>query len=127
MPITSPVDFISGPQHGVDAGEAREREHRFLNRPVLVGAGLEIDACQALARHDAGGDLGHRQPDHLGHERHRARGARINLQHIDVAVLDGVLHVHQAADIERNRERAGLPLKLGDGRLAERMRWQRAG
>ena len=37
MPITSPVDFISGPEHGVDAGEAREGEHGFLHRAVLVG------------------------------------------------------------------------------------------
>ena len=37
--------------------------------------------------------------DGLGHERHGARGPRVDLQHEDRAVLDGVLHVHQAADI----------------------------
>ena len=72
-------------------------------------------------------DLGDRQADHLGDERHRARGARVDFEHVDVAVLDGVLHVHQAADVERQRERAGLPFELGDGLGVERMRRQRAG
>ena len=33
-PITSPVDFISGPEQGVDAGEAGEGEDGFLDRDV---------------------------------------------------------------------------------------------
>ena len=35
MPMTSPVERISGPEDGVDAGELREREHRLLDRDVL--------------------------------------------------------------------------------------------
>ena len=34
--------------------------------------------------------------DGLAHERHRARGARIDLQHIDRLAFDGVLDVHEA-------------------------------
>ena len=34
MPITSPVERISGPEHRIDAGEAGEREHRLLDRDV---------------------------------------------------------------------------------------------
>ena len=32
--MTSPVDFISGPEHRVDAGELDEREDRFLDGEV---------------------------------------------------------------------------------------------
>ena len=32
--MTSPVDFISGPEDQVDAGEAGEREHRLLDRDM---------------------------------------------------------------------------------------------
>ena len=38
MPITSPVERISGPEHGVDLGEAVERQHRLLHRDVAVGS-----------------------------------------------------------------------------------------
>ena len=55
--------------------------------------------------HDLGGDLGDRDADRLGDEGHGARGARIDLEDVDVAVLHGVLHVHQPADIERPGER----------------------
>ena len=37
--------------------------------------------------------------DGLGDEGHGAAGARVDLQHEDDAVLDGELHVHQAADL----------------------------
>jgi hypothetical protein len=36
--------------------------------------------------------------DDLGDEGHGARGARVDFEHVDHAVLDRVLHVHQAAD-----------------------------
>ena len=35
IPMTSPVLFISGAKHRIDAGEAREREHRFLDRDIV--------------------------------------------------------------------------------------------
>ena len=38
MPITSPVDFISGPSTRVDVGEAREGEDRLLDRDVVRAA-----------------------------------------------------------------------------------------
>ena len=38
IPMTSPVDRISGPEHGVDAGEAREREHRLLDPDMIEAA-----------------------------------------------------------------------------------------
>ncbi len=41
-PITSPVERISGPEHDVDAGEFREREHALLDRDV---AGDRVASC----------------------------------------------------------------------------------
>ena len=60
------------------------------------------------------GDGGHRQADGLGDKGHGAAGAGIDLQHIDLVALDGVLHIHQAPDIQRHRHGDGLALDLGD-------------
>ena len=66
--------------------------------------------------------------DGLGDERHGARGARIDLEHVDVAVLDGELHVHQA----RRRSSASASASVWRSSSAmrrgvERVRRQRAG
>ena len=114
MPITSPVDFISGPSTVSTPGEAGEREHRLLDADMVEAGRLEVEALERLAGHDPRRDLGDRHADHLGDERHRARGARVDFEHVDVAVLDGVLHVHQPADVERERKLAGLAVELGD-------------
>ena len=97
-PMTSPVERISGPEHGVDAGETREREHRFLDADMPELRRLELEVRQRLAGHDACRDLGDRHADGLGDEGHGAAGARVDFQHVDLAVLDGELHVHQPAD-----------------------------
>ncbi len=82
---------------------------------------------QLLAGHDAGGDLGDRRADGLGDERHRARSARIDFEHVDRAVLDGELDVHQAADIEGLCHGFRLALQLVEHLARERARRQRAG
>ena len=81
--MTSPVERISGPEQHVDAGEAREGKHRLLDADMRQILRREAELREALARHDARGDLGDRLADHLGHERHGARGARIDLEHVD--------------------------------------------
>ncbi len=110
----------------VDAGEAGEREDRFLDGDVLQVARIGLFAIggegrvERLAGHDAGGDLGDRRADGLGDEGHGARGARVDFQHVDRAVLDGELHVHQAADIQRlgHRFRSGAPARRAARRAA---------
>ena len=94
---------------------------------VGLGAIMGEGVVERLAGHDAGGDLGDRPADGLGDERHGARGARVDLQHEDGAVLDGVLHVHQAADIERAGQRRRLALQLVDDLGGQRVHRQRAG
>ena len=120
MPITSPVDFISGPSTVSTLSPKRANGNTASLTPTWRAVrdsklcGVKAKARERFAGHDARRDLGDRHAGHLGDERHRARGARIDLEHVDVAVLDGVLHVHQAADLERQRQRARLPLKFGD-------------
>ena len=99
----------------------------FYFRAGLEALRFKLEACECLARHDARCDFGDRKPDHLGDERYRSRGARIDLEHIDIAVLDSVLHIHQTADLEREGEPPGLVLEFGDRFGAERTRRQRAG
>ena len=114
-------------EQGVDAGEAGEREDGFLDRDMLerlvvrhIAVGGEC-RCELFAGHDAGRDLGDRRADGLGDEGHGTRGARIDLQHIDGAVLDGELHIHQTADIERLGHRAGLLFKFRHDLVGERV------
>ena len=126
--MTSPVDFISGPSTVSTAGPKRANGNTASLTPTWLRCVCwRLKLGEGLARHDPGGDLGDRQADHLGDERHGARGARIDLQHVDVAVLDGVLHVHQPADLQRQRQLAGLPAKLGDRFGLQVVRRQRAG
>ena len=72
-------------------------------------------------------DRGDGLADHLGDERHGAGSARVHLEHEDLAVLDGELHVHEPDDLQGERKLARLALELGQHLGAERMRRQRAG
>ncbi len=118
-PITSPVDFISGPRMRSTPGKRAKGKTASLTATCgRARFGLEPEVGELLARHHPRGDLGDRHAGRLGDEGHGARGARIDLEHIDVAVLDRELHVHQPDDAERARERRGLPLDLGDDRRA---------
>ena len=92
-------------ERGVDLGEAVERQHRLLHRDVPAGGGRSQQALLAQtgqrgAHHDARRHLGQRHAGGLGHERHRAAGARIGLQHVHLVLAHGVLHVEEAADVE---------------------------
>ena len=49
--MTSPVERISGPRIGVDAGEAREGQHRFLHRDMVGFGRVQIEVGELLARH----------------------------------------------------------------------------
>ena len=76
----------------------QEWEDRFFHREMfrhdLFG---EAKFAQSFSRHHLSRQFGQRNADGLADEWHRARGARINLQHIRVLALDRELHIHQAA------------------------------
>ena len=90
-------------------------------------ARLQLERGERPARHDEAGDFGDRLADHLGDEGHRARGPRVDLEHVNLVALQRILHVHQPADVERQREFARIRLELRDGLRRERARGQRTG
>ena len=99
-----------GSEQRVDVGEPVERQHRFLHRDVAAVARraqqtLGAQLGERRADHHPGGDLGERHAGRLAHERHRPAGAGVRLDHEDLTVLDRVLHVEQAANVERVGER----------------------
>ena len=49
IPITSPVDFISGPEQRIRAMEALERQHRLLDADVTGGL-APAGSCWSLSR-----------------------------------------------------------------------------
>ena len=53
------------------------------------------------AGHQARGNFRERHAGGFADVRHRARGARIHFQNVHRVALDGVLHVHQADDLQR--------------------------
>ncbi len=89
-PMTSPVDFISRPEDQVDTRKAGEGEYRFLDRDMAAraGPGAGDVVGEGFAGHHPRGDLGDRDAGRLGDKGNGARGARVDLEHIDIAVLD---------------------------------------
>src|SRR3546814_11599834 len=63
----------------------------------------------------------------LGDEGHRAAGARVDLQDVDLLAAHGELHVHQADDAERPGELLGLAPDLLDDGGSKAVGRQRAG
>ena len=118
MPITSPVERISGPSTVSTPGKRANGNTASLT-PTWRGAGTSrLKLFERLPNHHPRSDLRHRDPDHLGNEGHGARCARIDFKHIDVTVLDRILNVHQPDHLERKRQRAALALKFGNRRCA---------
>ena len=60
----------------------------------------------------------------LGDEGHRARGARVDLEHVDDAALNRELHVHEADDVELEGELTRLLAQLVLRLARERVRRQ---
>ena len=88
-----------GAEQRVDAGEAGEREHRLLDRDVVVARSrFRSKPASGSPAMTSAPILANGVPIGLGDERHGARGARVDLEDVDVAVLDGVLDVHQPLD-----------------------------
>ena len=102
--------------------EAVEGEDGFLDRPILRPDFLgEPKLLERLAGHHPGGQFGQRHADGLADERHRARGARVDFQHIDGVAFHGVLHVHQADHLQLAGHGVGVFADRVDDALRERV------
>ena len=101
-PITSPVDFISGPRMVSTPGNLRNGNTASFTEKY----GGNDFLCRSLALqrntgHRARGNLRQRHTDRLGHKRHGARRTRIHFEHVDCVALHRELHVHQADHVQR--------------------------
>src|SRR5690606_11182601 len=67
------------------------------------------------------------QASGLGNIGHRTGGTGVDFQHVDVAILDGELHVHQTFDVQRSRHEFRLALDFGNDLLRQGVRGQAAG
>ena len=102
MPMTSPVERISGPSRVSTSGKRLNGSTASFTAtwpPSTGGAqqALVPQLGQRGADHHPGRDLGQRHARRLGHERHGAAGARVGLDDEHLALLHRVLHVDEAA------------------------------
>ena len=128
MPITSPVERISGPSSAsAPAKRSNGSTASFTDTWPLVGSRGQLEVGDPLAEHQAAGQLRERQADGLRDERHRPRRARVGLDHVQLVAVDRELDVDQADHPERQRDSRGLLAHLLEHLLAERVRREHAG
>ena len=116
--------FASGAHFGaenrVHLRELVEGEHGFLGAVVVELLVLELEVFELGTEHEAGGEASHLRVTNLGDQRHRAACARVGFEDEHLAVFDGVLHIHEAANVEGFGNLPGVILDggevfLGDG------------
>ena len=99
IPMTSPVDCMNGPTDG-----STPRSLAVENAGALTatnGGGGSRPPDQPMlgerrAERDPDRQLDHRDAGHLGQERDRARGARVDLDEVDAVLADDELGVDEA-------------------------------
>ena len=116
-----------------------QRTHRHLDydkaasaiftEPEIADVGLaeaeafalagETQVRDPLTEHNPARELGQRQADGLGYERHGARRARVGLDHVQLAAVHRVLDVEQPDDPDLERQAAGRVADLLEHLLAE--------
>ena len=112
-PMTSPVDFISGPSRMSVPGNFRNgKTDSLMKIRGTVRSSVMPCSRQAPARDDAGRHLGQGHARGLAHEGRRAGGAGVDLEDVDDVVLDGVLDVHQAAHVEGEAQAAACSRRI---------------
>jgi hypothetical protein len=74
---------------------------------------------QLLAKHQLHRQFGQRHACRLADIRDRSRRPRIHFQHVDLAIFDRVLHIHQADHVEAARQFHGVLFDSPDLRGAE--------
>ena len=134
-----------GAQGRVDAREAREGQHGLLDgdvrqvapaRDAPGGLGLlptgELEVAEHVAGDDPGGHAGQRDTRGFADEGHGAAAPWVHLEHVDarpavVALLDGILHVHQTDHSQLEGEGGRLLLDAAYDLIAHRHRRDHAG
>ena len=102
----------------------RQHIHRVFR--MRVGR-TQREVRQRLARHQTRSNRGNGRVRCFCDERHGAGCAGVHLDQVDLLVLDRKLHVHQADDMQRQRQLFGLAADFGDHRVGQRIGRQRTG
>ncbi len=93
----------------VGPGKLLEGQHGFLHKEALHRRHLgKAQLFQAAAGHHLRRQPRNRHAGGLADKGHGARSARVDLQHVNDVVLDGILHVHQAAHAQRQPQALGV-------------------
>ena len=83
MPMTSPVERISGPRMMSTPGNLlKGNTLSFTEKYVGTTSCVDAQLVQRLAGHDERRQAGQRHVGRLGHERHRPARTRIHFQHV---------------------------------------------
>ena len=102
MPITSPVERISGPSVG---SAPENRWNGSTAAFTLTWSGVDLVQLDGQPERGPAGRLDQVDAGRLGDERHRARRPRVGLDHVDLGALHGELHVDQPAHAQRLGDR----------------------
>ncbi len=109
MPITSPVERISGPKMVSTPGNLANGNTLSLTATwVGTGSSARSSSSRVSPTITLAAILASGRPVALD-TNGTVRDARgIDLQHVDLAILDGELHVHQAHHAQLERQSAGV-------------------
>ncbi len=109
--MTSPVERISGPSAGSTPGNLLNGKTGLFTKkfgtgsmPFTMPPVRCLKSCKLLTEHQADRNFGQRHAGGFTDERHGTRSARIHFEHVDFAVLDGILDVHQPDHVQGARE-----------------------
>ena len=98
-----------GAQNRINTRKFQERENRGLDEEVVYGQLIsQTELLQLATRHQPDGQLGQGDTGGFAHEGHGAGGPRIDFQHVDHILLDGVLHIHQSDHLQLQRQPSGV-------------------
>ena len=123
MPMTSPVDCMNGPTDGSTPLSLAVENAGALtatNGGSATEPGAPAQLRERRAERDPDGQLDHRHARDLGQERHRPRGARVDLDQVHAVVADDELGVDQAARAEREADPLHRRTRSGRGRPPRR-------
>ena len=112
-----------GPEHRIGAGKSREREHSGFDADLRGRrVGRQVEVGEVRARREPTRSSDEVDPARLAREWHGSRGARVDLEHVKVALRDRKLDVEEADNAERG---AQLPDNLFHVRVLERAQRRR--
>ena len=105
--------------------ETDERENGFLDGPEIGNDFLrEAELLEGFACHDQRSVLGQRHANRLRNKGNRTAGPRIYLKNVQVIILDRILDIHQANNVQLLCQRVGCLANLVEHLATQRVRGQ---